>query len=117
MAKDDPSETITGFIIYFSLLISYFIFTFFFLSRVTAFIVKSIVNWYCWRQYKTHLQLGSVQISILGGKILFKQLIISNKDFTVNVVEGYISFSYWRWVPYGHVLSAKDPSIFYFLQI
>uniref|UniRef100_A0A915Q3A2 Bridge-like lipid transfer protein family member 1 N-terminal domain-containing protein n=1 Tax=Setaria digitata TaxID=48799 RepID=A0A915Q3A2_9BILA len=45
---------------------------------------------------KCVLKLGSLSISLLAGKIMFRQFTIICEDYTIYCNDGYIIFSYWR---------------------
>lgn len=46
-----------------------------------------------------HFSIGSFSISVLAGKIMFKDIVYATDDAHVRVNDGYIIYSYWRAVP------------------
>lgn len=67
----------------------------FYLSRFVAFCISLVLQWVLWKRLKVKVSLQSFRISLLGGKIFFKNLTIVDKDYTVSFLEGIITWRYW----------------------
>ena len=102
----------SGFVAYFVMLIAYMTFSLFFASRVFAFCLKRLIDFYLWTRYKMYFSATSIKVSLLGGKILFKDLVLANKDITFHCAEGFVSVAYWRWGSYvsGSTSKSENPS-------
>jgi hypothetical protein len=46
-----------------------------------------------------HFSIGSFSVSLLAGKIMFRNLLYITSDYTIKINDGYVIFSYWRLVP------------------
>ncbi|CAJ0604609.1 unnamed protein product [Cylicocyclus nassatus] len=82
------------------LFVAWIIFLTYYLSRIIGPIVSFILNRYL-RFTKTpgHIKLGSFSLSLLGGKLMFKDFLFANDDYSIRINDAWIIFSYWRYVP------------------
>ncbi|KAK0421995.1 hypothetical protein QR680_007305 [Steinernema hermaphroditum] len=79
------------------LFIFWIVFISFYFSRLLALIVGAVVSRYMrWSGWKCRVRIGSLSISILAGKIMFRQIVLISDDLTVKCNDGWIIFSYWR---------------------
>ena len=46
-----------------------------------------------------HFSIGSFSISVLAGKVMFRDIIYVTDDALVRISDGWIIYSYWRAVP------------------
>lgn len=46
-----------------------------------------------------HFSIGSFSVSILAGKIMFRDVLYVTGDYVIKINDGWIIFSYWRLVP------------------
>ena len=67
----------------------------FYINRAFAFVVTCMLDWVLWRHAHIKINIESMRISLLGGRIFFKNLSIIEKDFTVSLVQGMITWRYW----------------------
>uniref|UniRef100_A0AC35TQR5 FSA_C domain-containing protein n=1 Tax=Rhabditophanes sp. KR3021 TaxID=114890 RepID=A0AC35TQR5_9BILA len=79
----------------------WFIFLIFFFSRIVALIVKALIKWYLkFCGYgNVHFDLGSFEINIIAGKIMFRNVVMVNNDMSLKINDGWIVFSYWKKSP------------------
>lgn len=85
----------------------------FYNSRLVGYIITKLVNrWYIKAAYfklgkvkvflRSYLMLiwicfiGSLTLNPLAGKIMFRDLVFINFDYTVRIQDGYIIFRWWR---------------------
>ncbi|QLQ82433.1 hypothetical protein HG537_0H01950 [Torulaspora globosa] len=68
----------------------------FYLARLFAYAITFILEWVLWRRWNVKLSVGSVRIAPLSGSVLFKNLCIINKDYTVSILKGIITWRYWE---------------------
>lgn len=64
--------------------------TLFYLSRAFAYGVTFILEWLLWKQAKVKVSIGALRISLLAGRVFFKNLTIIDKDRTITILEGSI---------------------------
>jgi len=71
-------------------------------SRVIGFIVTKIVNKFVIKDGDAYFKLGSFSISLLNGKLMFRDAKYITKDYAIRVVDGYAIFAWWlRYVSNG----------------
>ncbi len=69
----------------------------FFDGRLVAFILTHLIRWKLRRDgtKNVYLYFGSLYISVLAGKVCFKDVRIVTKNFGVQIVDGYFLLRYW----------------------
>ncbi|KAL8281144.1 hypothetical protein RQP46_006502 [Phenoliferia psychrophenolica] len=82
------------------------IFYFFYLSRVLGLVVAAILRLLLWKSNNAYFEIGSIQFSLLGGRITFSDLRYISRNQTLRIVEGRITWRYWKW----RVRSENDPA-------
>ncbi|KAJ1353024.1 hypothetical protein KIN20_009564 [Parelaphostrongylus tenuis] len=94
---------------------AWIIFLTYYLSRITGPIVSFLLNRYL-RFTKTpgHIKLTSFSISLLGGKLMFKDFLYANDDYSIRVNDAWVVFSYWRFVPGRKVCFTSNVSRLHF---
>ncbi|KAH9935463.1 uncharacterized protein B0H18DRAFT_1114206 [Fomitopsis serialis] len=89
----------------------------FYWNRVVALIISVILRVAFWNQAESSiwLDIGSIQFSVIAGRIAFKNLRYYSSNQTIRVVKGQISWRYWLRRPaeeddlsHAHVLG-EDP--------
>ncbi|CAK9293631.1 unnamed protein product [Gordionus sp. m RMFG-2023] len=76
------------------LFIVWIIYALFFHSRITGYILTKFINLLLISK-KQNVKFGSLSISFLSGKIMFRDVHIINKDFSARICDGYINFRWW----------------------
>ena len=71
------------------------LFFLFYFNRLFATIVSYIIRAYTWRYYKAYIDISSLQISLLGGRLFFKNIRYHAHNITLYVYEGHITWRYW----------------------
>ncbi|AMD22914.1 HHR145Cp [Eremothecium sinecaudum] len=71
------------------------IFGIFYVGRLFGFIITHLLNWVIWPLYRAKVNIQSISISPIGGKIHFKNVSIINKDLTISVLNGTLTWRYW----------------------
>ncbi|SMR46527.1 unnamed protein product [Zymoseptoria tritici ST99CH_1E4] len=85
------------------------LFFLFYFNRLFATLVSYAIRWYTWRNYKAYIDISSLQISLLGGRIFFKSIRYHAHNVTVYVYEGHITWRYWlRLVQEAEVFQGID---------
>lgn len=69
------------------------------------------IRWYTWRAFHAYIDIQALQISLLGGRIFFKDIRYHAHNVTFHVHSGYITWYYWfRKVREAEVFSTDPPS-------
>jgi hypothetical protein len=71
------------------------IFFLFYFNRLFATLVSYGIRAYTWRTFHAYIDFTSLQISLLGGRIFFKDLRYHGHNETILVHGGYITWNYW----------------------
>ncbi|KAF2221018.1 hypothetical protein BDZ85DRAFT_222147 [Elsinoe ampelina] len=71
------------------------LFFLFYFNRLFATIISYIIRAYTWRKYKAYIDITSLQISLLGGRLFFKSLRYQAHNETILVHDGRITWRYW----------------------
>ena len=69
----------------------------FYFSRLFASIVSLVLRTYLYRKYKAWVEIGSIQFSPLGGRLLFRDVKYVGQNETVRITMGHITWRYWLW--------------------
>ncbi|KAI6225838.1 FSA-C domain-containing protein [Aphelenchoides besseyi] len=86
------------------LFIIWAIFSVFFFSRVAGllvgFLLKRLISYTLGDQNQLrHFSIGSFSVSLLAGKLMFRDIIYMTDDYSIRINDGWVIFSYWRSVP------------------
>ncbi|KAL1305383.1 hypothetical protein AAFC00_002276 [Neodothiora populina] len=71
------------------------LFFLFYWNRAFATIVSYIIRAYTWHAYRAYIDITSLQLSLLGGRLFFKSIRYHGHNQTVLVHDGYITWRYW----------------------
>ncbi|PNS16825.1 hypothetical protein CAC42_4789 [Sphaceloma murrayae] len=71
------------------------LFFLFYFNRLFATVISYIIRAYTWRRYKAYIDITSLQISLLGGRLFFKTLRYQAHNETILVHDGRITWRYW----------------------
>jgi hypothetical protein len=71
------------------------IFFLFYFNRLFATLVSYAIRAYTWRTFEAYIDITSLQISLLGGRIFFKDLRYHGHNETILVHGGHITWNYW----------------------
>ena len=69
----------------------------FYFNRLFAAVVAFALRIYLWKSTNTYLEIGSLQISLLGGRILFKDVRYESRNMSVRILDGHVTWRYWLW--------------------
>ncbi|KAH8632432.1 hypothetical protein IG631_14115 [Alternaria alternata] len=87
------------------------IFFLFYFNRLFATLVSYGIRAYTWRTFNAYIDITSLQISLLGGRLFFKDIRYHGHNETILVHGGYITWNYWlRRVKDAGVYTDGDPS-------
>ncbi|KAM3727455.1 Bridge-like lipid transfer protein family member [Dirofilaria immitis] len=86
-------------IIFLILFCIWIIFLTFYISRIIGPIIAYILTYIAHKcEIKCILKLGSLSISLLAGKIMFRDFTFICDDYAIYCNDGYLIFSYWRYI-------------------
>lgn len=71
------------------------IFFLFYFNRLFATLISYGIRAYTWRTFHAYIDITSLQISLLGGRIFFKDLRYHAHNETILVHGGHITWNYW----------------------
>jgi len=71
------------------------IFFLFYFNRLFATLVSYGIRAYTWRTYRAYIDIQALQISLLGGRLFFKDIRYHAHNETIFIHGGYITWNYW----------------------
>ncbi|KAF2127538.1 hypothetical protein P153DRAFT_398159 [Dothidotthia symphoricarpi CBS 119687] len=87
------------------------IFFLFYSNRLFATLVSYAIRAYTWHAFDAYIDITALQISLLGGRVFFKDIRYHGHNETILVHGGYITWNYWlRRVRDAGVYADADPS-------
>lgn len=69
----------------------------FFFDRLVGLVVGFVLRILLWKSHRVHVSIGSLQISVLAGRILFRDLRYHSSNMSIRVLKGHITWRYWIW--------------------
>ncbi|RAR04787.1 fermentation associated protein [Stemphylium lycopersici] len=86
------------------------IFFLFYFNRLFATLVAYGIRAYTWRTFNAYIDITALQISLLGGRIFFKDIRYHGHNETILIHGGYITWNYWlRRVKDAAIYTDPDP--------
>ncbi|KAK9480850.1 hypothetical protein V1514DRAFT_301676 [Lipomyces japonicus] len=71
------------------------IFVLFYFNRVIGTILSLSLRWYTWHKYRVFVDARAIQVSLLGGRVFFKDLRYIGSNEAVFAVQGHFTWKYW----------------------
>ncbi|OCL05873.1 hypothetical protein AOQ84DRAFT_390596 [Glonium stellatum] len=71
------------------------VFFLFYFNRLFGTLVSYGIRAYTWHTYHVYIDIQALQISLLGGRIFFKDIRYQGHNETILVHGGYITWQYW----------------------
>ncbi|KAI9672470.1 MAG: hypothetical protein M1817_003236 [Caeruleum heppii] len=71
------------------------LFFLFYFNRVFAFLVSHGIRAYTWHKYRVHVDIQSLQFSLLAGRIFFRGFRYHGENETILIQGGHITWRYW----------------------
>ncbi|KAK9449545.1 uncharacterized protein V1518DRAFT_416292 [Limtongia smithiae] len=71
------------------------VFVLFYFNRVVGTVLSLSVRWYVWHKYRVFMDIRSVQISVLGGRVFFKDIRYIGTNEAIFAVHGNVTWRYW----------------------
>ncbi|KAF2193291.1 hypothetical protein K469DRAFT_552091 [Zopfia rhizophila CBS 207.26] len=87
------------------------VFFLFYFNRLFATLVSYGIRAYTWHTFHAYIDIQALQISLLGGRIFFKDIRYHGHNETILVHGGYITWQYWlRRVKDAEIYSNERPT-------
>lgn len=67
----------------------------FYWNRILGLTLGAIIRLGIWKTYNAYLDIGSLQISPLAGRIAFRNVDYRSSNLSGHVVDGNITFRFW----------------------
>lgn len=71
------------------------IFFLFYFNRLVATLISYGIRAYTWHTFHAYIDITSLQVSLLGGRIFFRDIRYHGHNETIYVHGGYITWRYW----------------------
>lgn len=71
------------------------LFFIFYFNRVIAAILSYCARSWTWHKYRVYVDIRSFQVSVLAGRVFFKELRYHGNNETILIQSGYITWRYW----------------------
>ncbi|EMD62359.1 hypothetical protein COCSADRAFT_120949 [Bipolaris sorokiniana ND90Pr] len=71
------------------------IFFLFYFNRLFATLAAYAIRAYTWRAFNAYIDITALQVSLLGGRLFFKEIRYHGHNETILVHGGYITWNYW----------------------
>ncbi|GAB7337118.1 hypothetical protein MBLNU457_g2516t1 [Dothideomycetes sp. NU457] len=81
------------------------LFFIFYFNRTFATIISYGVRAWTWHKYRVYIDITSLQISLLGGRIFFKTIRYHGRNETILIHDGRVTWRYW-------LRKVQEPEIF-----
>uniref|UniRef100_A0A060TBT7 ARAD1D34562p n=1 Tax=Blastobotrys adeninivorans TaxID=409370 RepID=A0A060TBT7_BLAAD len=86
------------------------IFIIFFFNRLVGSIISALVRLYFWRKHRVRLKVQSVQLSLLGGRLFFKNLTYVGSNEMISALQGNLTWRYWlHWRRISKLEASQHP--------
>ncbi|VDM98218.1 unnamed protein product [Thelazia callipaeda] len=90
------------------LFIIWIVFITYYMSRVVGPIVAFLLTRLAHlKGYDVEISVGSFSISLLAGKIMFRDFRCMSQNFLFCCNDGWVVFSYWNYIPVAHVYKSN----------
>lgn len=73
------------------------VFSLFYFNQLLGLLFTHTFGWYLWHRYGVYLKVQSIQISLLGGRVIFRNVIYIGTSQAVRIVHGTLSWRYWMY--------------------
>ncbi|KAI8143386.1 hypothetical protein BJV82DRAFT_92680 [Fennellomyces sp. T-0311] len=83
------------FVVYCLVVIVVVLFFLFYFNRALGQILTWLINQYTWRRYNAYIEVDSIRVTLLGARILFKNLRFLSTNQSISIVKGHVSIQYW----------------------
>lgn len=71
------------------------LFFLFYFNRFIATVLSYLIRAYTWHAHRAYIDITSLQVSLLGGRLFFKSIRYHGHNQTIFVHDGYVTWRYW----------------------
>lgn len=71
------------------------LFYLFYFNRLLASLISVVLRTILWRKYRAYVDIGSIQFSPLGGRLLFRDIRYVGQNETIRIAMGHLTWRYW----------------------
>lgn len=71
------------------------LFMLFYWNRLMGSVLSLSVRWYFWHYHKALVKVQSIQVSVLAGRIFFKNFTYLASNETISILQGSFTWRYW----------------------
>jgi hypothetical protein len=68
----------------------------FYLNRLGGSVLAFIIRFFIWRKHHVWVTIGSLQISLLAGRITFRDIEYHSSNISARALHGHITWRYWK---------------------
>ncbi|KAI9188802.1 Macrophage colony-stimulating factor 1 receptor [Blastocladiella emersonii ATCC 22665] len=100
----DPTQDLSSelqiwtFFVYCLVVVVVMLFFLFYFNRLVASVLSWFASYWTWRNYRAHVEVESVKLAILGGRLSFRNLRYHAENQSICILQGHITFRYWSLV-------------------
>lgn len=69
---------------------------FFYFNRLGGWVVGHIIRFRYWKTSNAYVTIGSLQLSLLAGRVSFRDLEYHSSNISARALHGHITWRYWR---------------------
>lgn len=67
----------------------------FYFNRLIGSVLAFFIRLYTWRKHQAYIEIGSLQISPLAGRISFRDVEYHSSNLSFRALHGHVTFRYW----------------------
>lgn len=71
------------------------VFGVFYFNQVLGLLFTHTVGWYMWWRYGVYIKIQSIELSLLGGRLMFRNISYIGTSHALHIVHGSLSWKYW----------------------
>jgi hypothetical protein len=68
----------------------------FYFNRLCGWVFAFAARWFLWRQQRAYITCGSLQVSLLAGRITFRDLEYHSSNISARALHGHVTWRYWK---------------------
>ena len=68
----------------------------FYINRLGGWLLGLVVRFFAWKKYNIYLTIGSIQISLLAGRVSFRDLEYHSSNISARALNGHVTWRYWK---------------------
>jgi hypothetical protein len=69
---------------------------FFYFNRLCGWLAGYVLRLLFWKRFNVYVTIGSLQLSLLAGRISFRDLEYHSSNISARALHGHVTWRYWR---------------------